>query len=944
MANPPILSLKNFKYENQTVNQLKWWMGKALESEKDKAKAWIIVCEWLIQAIKWDKTMNYGPRALEPLRKLQASLKKGVDSLISNKILENGKNLVNDIVNLIDNAENETLKRLARNRSTQDSRDLVKKSAEVSKTKTPMFTMEWGDDIHKQTWNIVFTKESNPVKIHRALEWLFKTPNTTYTIDYSQCKNQNIKSWMHSVLWWYTCLLTYDSKLKTYVLRDTEWQPLQVRARIREWVKLIPAWERKWRAYVQEKKEKENLGSETVYNADKLSKLTLSMQKAIPSAKKELTTREQVDLCQKTEQRIIELLKNAKKLWYEIDPESVTKIFRWSWHMELHLNAGDSEVSWTVRKNDSFIWKKLYDFIDNNEWDYKDYLISRVKEKLQELDPLTKTEKVKVWADSKEIIIGWEAKQQILYGMWLLETMIENYRESEWDSWLDNDDKNLVEIKKLLRNGRASIEDTDNIWRSGIIKNIIEPIRTKRKSIKRISAKGDQYTQLNNVFFWNKDQQIAAIRSLWWFGRLFDKTETSFLAEEIEWNEDIWVKNPEIQKCIDKIKNRTSMSIYNQDWSINQKVKWRYDNTYASAQKWTDSLITLFVGRWWLPSNRKEEDDEVRKCMDGLREQLVSIDTQVNNLSLSVEWEMAKGHKERLRLEQKDNKTEAEMQVLQALVYWDENPEKAREYYKKTIEATNIQLKYGDLWQIVKWWLMSALGELWWWITWKNADIYNDIKWYWFWNLSDESAKIAWEILAEIVIMVVVGVCTAWVWTLAVAWALRGVSLIARSARWVKLANNISKSVRLLKVFKAAKTFKQVKRVFKVASTAGKVALWTSIPTALLIEGTGFNAAKTTVDAAVKGTSLDNLNLNPIAKENVQTAAFLGALSIAGKLTQSLMRVWWKSKLSVNLMEWLKKRHIQDPARCTTQLVTEMWSMLAAEQVINLTFWHDVIV
>jgi hypothetical protein len=29
------------------------------------------------------------------------------------------------------------------------------------------------------------------------------------------------------------------------------------------------------------------------------------------------------------------------------------------------------------------------------------------------------------------------------------------------------------------------------------------------------------------------------------------------------------------------------------------------------------------------------------------------------------------------------------------------------------------------------------------------------------------------------------------------------------------------------------------------------------------------------VHSAMNGTSLDNLNLNPIAKENIQTAAFL---------------------------------------------------------------------
>ena len=40
---------------------------------------------------------------------------------------------INEIANRIDNAENETLKRLQMNRTTQDSRDIVKKSQEKSK-------------------------------------------------------------------------------------------------------------------------------------------------------------------------------------------------------------------------------------------------------------------------------------------------------------------------------------------------------------------------------------------------------------------------------------------------------------------------------------------------------------------------------------------------------------------------------------------------------------------------------------------------------------------------------------------------------------------------------------------------------------------------------------------------------------------------------------------
>ena len=91
----------------------------------------------------------------------------------------------------------------------------------------------------------------------------------------------------------------------------------------------------------------------------------------------------------------------------------------------------------------------------------------------------------------------------------------------------------------------------------------------------------------------------------------------------------------------------------------------------------------------------------------------------------------------------------------------------------------------------------------------------------------------------------------------------------------------------------------------------------------LLIEGTTFNAASTMIHSAMNWTSLDALNLNPVAKENIQTAAFLWALSVSWKLTQWLMKLWWKTKLTVNLSKWLEKAHLTAPAKFTTWLVAD---------------------
>lgn len=845
-------SLKNLVNKEFKEIEKKYWIW--YRDDQEIRNAWRNICNKIINEIKNDKSKIYGQRALKPLTQLIRDLKEEYNNMKWMSLFTNNEDKINQVAQRIDNAENETLKRLKLNNTKQESRNLIKNS--------PMFSLEkkkwkqnWKDVIY-DTWNIIFTKASNSARIDQALKWFFDNPNTVYEIDYSGCTNEKIKDKMTWLTLTKTCYLRYDKNQKTYTIRDKDGNWILNRAYIREWVKLIPAWVRQWQSYVEEEKQKRNL-----WNIDntQINKLIKSMLKDMPSAGK-LTQAEQEDLAKKTENRVTELLKKAKKLWYDLESECVTKKHVWRWHMELHLNSGSSEVDRTIRGNDGSynktLWEKLDDFIDSNEWEYKTYLTNRVKTKWQELDKLTKTETSNI---SKNWEKDWRKnlnpkerekkeqeaekhKQEVLYWIWLLEKMVDNYKETEWDSWLDSDDRKLVQIKQLIRNAKSSINNADTLDDNALINIFINPIWEKRASFKNTAnTYKPQYNQFIKVFLWKKQDQISAIRSLWWRNRIFDNTETSFLAEEIEWNDNLWVKKPEIQKCINNIKNRTSMSIYNQDWSINQKVKWRYDNTYASAKKWTDSLITLFVWRWRLPENWKDEEKEIRKCMDNLKDKLNSLNNQCENISLSVDDIIKAQHEKRLELEQKENKTENDMKILQSLVYLEDNPNEARESYQKAIEINNIELKYWNLWQIVKWWLLSALGELWWWITWKNADIYNDIKWYWWFDLSDENAKIAWDliwdILEEVVILAVaiaIGTVTAWAGTAAIMWArvTKWWAKVIKYSKYIsKLTNKLAKPIwKILKnTGNRAKTTKIWKRTVKTAERIKNTKLWKNI-------------------------------------------------------------------------------------------------------------------
>ena len=606
-------SLKNLVNEEFKKIEKKNWIW--YRDDQEIRNAWRNICNKLIKEIQKDKSKVYWSRALEPLTKLISSLKTEYNKMQWMSLFTNNEDKINQVAQRIDNAENETLKRLAKNRTTQDSRDIVKKWNEAYKDK-PMFTMEWWNDIKKQTWNIIFTEASNPVRIDQALKWLFNNPNIVYEIDYSWCNTSTpkwkaIKDKMTSLIWAKTCYLRYDKDQNTYTIRDKDGNWISNRAYIWEWVKLIPAWVRQRNAYVEQKKQ-----DETLWNLDnsQLDNVTKAMLKDMPSAAKKLNPDQQKDLAKKTENRIAELLRKAKKLWYELETECVSRKHFGNWHMELHLISGSSEADRTIWGNDGdynkILWEELDDFIGDNEWEYKTYLTNRIKAKWQELDSLTKTETTNLNKKWKQNLTEKEKeqavlhKQQMLYGIWLLEKMVNNYRETEWDSW-DNDDRDLVQIKNLIRNAKDSINNSDILDDDAINRIFIEPIWSKWSAVKRIQKTIDnwqgqvinnptydyQKNLLKNVLLWNKEEQIIAIRKLWWYGRLLDKTETSFLAEEIEWNEDIQTKDAEINKCLENIKNRTSMSVINEDWSVNTKVKWWYDNTYASAKKWTDSLI-----------------------------------------------------------------------------------------------------------------------------------------------------------------------------------------------------------------------------------------------------------------------------------------------------------------------------------------------------------------
>ena len=926
--------------QKDVENNFKKIDKRGTRDDLEIAQAGFQICWAYIHAIKSDKSINYGKWALSPLIELQKELQGEIKAMKNS--FTNNKDQIYRIANRIDNAERAVLKNLGLNNTNRDSRNIVKKAQEVHKGKK-IFTMEGGENYKKQTGNIIFTKEANPstVKIHDALKGLFENPNQVYQIDYSKCTNPKIKAIMSKLAGTETCYLRYDAKQKTYTIRNQNGDGISNRAYIWEGVRLIPDGVKQWRAYAEEKKSKENLSKYASIDKNNLLK---ELEKAMPSTKK-LKDTDREKLVRDTDRRLWYLLAQAKKLWYELHNEPISKLHFNSGLMELHLISGSSERDEKIWTNNTVLGEAIYDFLDGNEGEYKTYLTQRVHALRQKLDPLTKVTKINVeWpVNNKEKLDKWN----ILYWIEIFKTTIDNFRASEGDSRLDNDDKYLTKMKQILQNAKASIKDAENLSKDTITKNIINPLWSewaKFKNIHKTISDGNwrvidnpnyttHYNYLKNIFFGKKDQQINSIRQLWNLNRIFDKTETSHLGDEIAKHSDqinIKTNNQEINKCIGTIKSKLSAQIDNHGNYTNTKF---LDGAYSAAANGRDTLMSWLAQNKMIPTSwiNTSLDKDTLKSFDDLCAKLNQQKKLAENPPETLQSLKEKQHAEKLKLEQKESKSENDRKRLQALDFLEKHPEEQKRINQATLDSLKKELKYGGLVELTNSCLLKPFVENWWGAKGKNADVYNDIIGYGLWDLSDENAKIAGEIIVEIAITVAIAVATGGMWGAIVAGMFRGLATGARAARWVKLANTIRKIIIIWQ------------KSYKALNWTGRVTkLWLQA-SGLLLEGTAFNAASNMVHSAMHGTSFDTLNLNPLAKENLKTAAFLGALSVSNYLASIVWKVWGSTKIGINLQKGLETAKLTAPAARWGQVASELWAMIAAEQAINFSFGHDVI-
>ena len=960
----------NKEYHDNDIKRIESFVSSFAKDKKKNTEfllAWKKTCDRYINEIKGYNNDN---RALEPLMNLSKEIENDKNLLDSLTKCINNLQKINIVAKKIDDAENEVLKRIKKDKVVRKSDDIAWK-AEIQGQKL----------FNKETdWSLVFTKASNPVKIDVALDWLFDNPDIKYVIDYSNIDTsdskwvwQRIKDNVIKYSWTTQCRLTYDSKEKTYVLRDKKGNPIKYRARIREWVKLIPDWVYQYNANDALRQAKEQQ-YENLWKTQK-SEETSSLQKMlnmIPSAGRNLDQTEQKQLMEKTETRILYLLKMAKQLWYEIDlQEPISKVWLWNWHMELHLTdpVTFKKMSWTIRENANTenLWEKLYIFIDKNEWKYKSYITDVVRKKRSQLEWLTKHKKIDL---SGSDCLTETEKQSLLSWMYKLKTTLETERNR-------SSNRLLTSLCSFLWDWIYSVENSSNISREKVTTKIIDRCRSMYEWYKWLSptrsldpstnltTENYGYTQAKNnfykVFWWDDIWQMEAIRNVsavsgmspGWFS--MDKTSSSHLENDIinnsfsktendDYNHKFQVKNEKINECVNKIYSydfELDENLFDSTWNLTaewkNKVK-SIDLLYEKAAKCDanpnihakNSFVKYVVDLWLLPNyvswwNTSHYNTEIVNAAIKLKNKLNSIKRQLDNFPTTAVELAEIDYKEKQRLEQKENKSEDDLKTLQYYTYLENNPSEQYRINQIKINMMKSEFKYWWFAQGLASCLFEPLAQLGWWATWYGAEIYNDMKWIGFRNLSDSNAAFLETMIQEIAITVVVAVATWWIWTVALAWLLRAGASVARAGKRVNLANKIAKIIEI-----SWKTYKEL-------SFAGKVVKWGFTASSLLVEWTAFNATSNVIHSAINWTSLDDLNLNPLAKENIQTAAFLWTLSCFGALSNAA--AGWRTMLAIEPTKWL----FESAAEGLTWLISETWKMLLAEQAINLVFWHDIV-
>ena len=849
--------------------------------------------------------------------------------------------MINEVAVRIDDAENiffEHLESIKNKRAEFEKQGILDKKGNVIIEKKLYDVWRFGE--------MKLTKDINPMKIHEAFQKLLNTDGTAYKIDYTNCTNKNIKDKMTTLIGGNECRVQFNKETGTYLIRDKEWKEYDTqRVLIWEWVEISSAKTAslskksadKKSQEIAEKKFKQRLGwSDQIDWARKEE-----LQNMIPKKLRDkLLSDGMEEFLIKNEQRIAQIVLEARKYGYTLRWEPITTK-RWWGLMEAHLINGSSEKDVTIRwKNNNdkefSISSHLYDLLDDYSDEYKDFLTALIKDKRSNSEQFAKHEKID--------FIDWEAISEqdqiaIEKGLSRLQRFLENKRDQENNSRASNDDKHIAEMLSLIWKARhiigRNIETSDpkqKVTKAMFENGIIEPFKEHFRNLVRVPSDLMNSNDSWNKFFYDEKSQISTIRNIDKRTSLTDFSASSFLKDEIVDDWEFWIENKNIDEAFKKID--TFFLDENNETLKNEII----DNPESGER-----IFKKLKEIWIIPESCDRSKnlnffntviEKTNKIANALKEQKRHLDNMKPDME-SQKRNLSTRKDQLIKIAEIRPLNNDEITELNSIKYLLEDEETLNQRATEALEVTKKTIRDTQTVQIIKHNLAEPFIEFGGGAKWSNKDIINNITWYGR-ARSDETAKIAGEITTQILITVAVSLATAG------AGAAITAGLIARvGALWARLASSAIWAKRI-------KTFVSIsQRWWKGFRTASKVekaiTIWTQA-SGLLLEGTIFNATSTALSNMINGREfLNGVTLNPLAKENIKTAAFLWALGIA----KSFSIIWsrttlpWKSATKIWIdfsklgkIPWVK---------FTAEIAKELSAMFAAEQVINFTFGHDTI-
>lgn len=891
--------------------------------------------------------------------------------------------MVNEVVDRIDNAENEMFEILKANKE----QSYMKKQNEAIEKRSGKKFFEFDQKNNQYT----FTEASNTPKIHEVLKYFFKDDKNVYTIDYSNCKNENIKKKMIDALWGTAkCSIKYNSDKWTYNLINESWEISQ-RALIWEGVTLKTAKAGAYEAKVKQKAEAEKLptyNEATFIGSQKYKALEETMWDTLKS--KINTTADRVKFMIETEQRLDKIIKTQKKRWWELEHwEPVSRINFRSGLMEIHfINKEGLKEDITLWEDEKQLWKKLYDILDDNEGAYKNYLTMRIKEKWNEADRFLRRSQVFVWTENVEDNVSLQKNiENFSYWLGLIAKLVDKINDE------DGTTKEVAALKVTVRNYLYSLENANpseeeikkakqNLW------ELFIQYKGNDWSWSRMSD-SEAKSMISTILSSDRVNAQRAVRELWSKLNIFGNTKTTFLRDEIWENKDIGFNKKGFSEAFKRIGEK--LELWENDLRMNEKIQ-LIDELYNNS--WNNESVFKFLKeKELIPAELAFSDEGVEDACKKIKSVLDARKNSLRNLNYGPNEFKASQEKEILRLEAKGNAiTDEERIRLQSLRILIANPELMKEQIANAKQQAEFAIKYGDIAPMIRGSLTFALAKNGDGMKWTNADIFNSS--YWLngrYDFSDETAVWLWEagkmLIEEVAIAAVAiaaGALTGGAWAVAV-YALRAAMTGAKIAR---VANKASKIKRIFSAVKcywkiwkntekaiqsaklAKKAANSVKNIEKVAKATKAIEKWSNavkllgagnrvaeagkvIKTVdhiddiskvgtltklaaktsnLVFDSAGYHVTNTILRNALNGESLTEWLWD--LKGYIHSMAFLWILKAIGGPLQNITGAGVKKILG----EKYAAATLWKALQWITSIGAELWGLMLAEQGISLAF------